>query len=319
MTKRNLLFTSFLVLVMLSGCAQKVEKTELIDNTPESTTSAPKETPADGYDELGGLWEMEAFYYKNQFISIHEDELLEDLYDTTFLAFDEDGTCQYWHSFITDAEYRRYEPDGASASMFLLDVQGTYFLDLQDEKLVKQEATDSKPQKAKYLVTLLDENTLQFDTFDPISGNAAAASEPMLFVKSTKERPENSFDIPVDDSSPAHDLPTERPDASALTSNIEDGASTGERNALQTAKDYLSVMAFSYTGLIEQLEYEGYSHSEAVYGADNCGADWFEQAAKSAKQYLEFMSFSRSSLIEQLEYEGFTHEQAIYGAEMNGY
>ena len=77
--------------------------------------------------------------------------------------------------------------------------------------------------------------------------------------------------------------------------------------------------AFSYTGLIEQLEYEGYSHTEAVYGADNCGADWNEQAAKSAANYLDYTSFSRSGLIEQLEYEGFTHSQAVYGVEQNGY
>lgn len=94
---------------------------------------------------------------------------------------------------------------------------------------------------------------------------------------------------------------------------------TGEKNALQSAKQYLTIMAFSYSGLIEQLEFEGYSTSEATYAADNCGADWNEQAAKSAKEYLSIMSFSRSGLIEQLEYEGFTHEQAVYGAEANGY
>lgn len=42
-------------------------------------------------------------------------------------------------------------------------------------------------------------------------------------------------------------------------------------------------MPFSYTGLIEQLEYEQYSHDDAVYAADNCGADWNEQAAKKHK------------------------------------
>ena len=94
---------------------------------------------------------------------------------------------------------------------------------------------------------------------------------------------------------------------------------TGQKNALRSAKDYLRVMAFSYTGLIEQLEYEGYSHDEAVYGVDNCGADWFEQAALSAKEYLEVMSFSRTGLIEQLQYEGFTYDQAVYGVEQNGY
>lgn len=94
---------------------------------------------------------------------------------------------------------------------------------------------------------------------------------------------------------------------------------TGERNAVKKARSYLEFSAFSYTGLISQLEFEGFSTSEATYGADNCGADWNEQAAKKAKSYLEFSSFSRSGLIEQLEFEGFTHSQAEYGVSQNGY
>ena len=78
-------------------------------------------------------------------------------------------------------------------------------------------------------------------------------------------------------------------------------------------------MAFSYSGLIEQLEFEGYTNSDATYAANNCGADWYEQAALSAKTYLNAMPFSRDGLIEQLQYEGFTYEQAAYGAEQNGY
>lgn len=93
----------------------------------------------------------------------------------------------------------------------------------------------------------------------------------------------------------------------------------GQSNALDSAKSYLSFMAFSYKGLIEQLEYEQFSHEDAVYAADHCGADWNEQAALSAKNYLDLMSFSRDGLIEQLEYEGFTHDQAVYGVEANGY
>lgn len=93
----------------------------------------------------------------------------------------------------------------------------------------------------------------------------------------------------------------------------------GQKNALNKALKYLELTAFSYDGLIEQLEYEQYSHEDAVYAADNCGADWNEQAAKKAEKYLELTAFSRAGLIEQLEYEGFTHEQAVYGAEANGY
>lgn len=96
-------------------------------------------------------------------------------------------------------------------------------------------------------------------------------------------------------------------------------ATTGKMNALKSAKHYLEFMPFSYKGLVEQLEYEKYSNAEAVYAADNCGADWNEQAVKKAKSYLDIMAFSKDSLIEQLEFEGFTHEQAVYGVTKNGY
>ena len=107
--------------------------------------------------------------------------------------------------------------------------------------------------------------------------------------------------------------------ASSNTAKSQSVSSAGEQNALQSAKQYLNSMAFSYSGLIEQLKYEGYSDSEAKYAADHCGADWKEQAAKAAKQYLDIMSFSRQSLIEQLEFEGYTYDQASYAATQNGY
>ena len=89
----------------------------------------------------------------------------------------------------------------------------------------------------------------------------------------------------------------------------------GQKNAVKKALSYLDFMAFSRKGLIEQLEYEGFSHDEAVYGVDKCGADWNEQAAKKAAEYLDFTSFSRDGLIDQLEYEGFTHSEAVYGVD----
>ena len=98
----------------------------------------------------------------------------------------------------------------------------------------------------------------------------------------------------------------------------QSSASTGEKNALKSAKQYLEFTSFSYTGLVEQLEYEGYSSKEAKYGADYCGADWNEQAAKSARNYLEFTAFSYSGLVEQLEYEGYSSEEAKYGVDRCG-
>lgn len=89
---------------------------------------------------------------------------------------------------------------------------------------------------------------------------------------------------------------------------------TGQINSLKRANSYLRYSAFSFQGLVDQLEYEGFSTSDAIYAAENCGADWNEQAVQKAKSYLKYSSFSKEGLIEQLEYEGFTKEQAIYGA-----
>lgn len=110
--------------------------------------------------------------------------------------------------------------------------------------------------------------------------------------------------------------------SSTVGENEADSENTGvtlsQRNAVKKAQSYLRVMAFSHDGLVEQLEYEQYSHEDAVYGADNCGADWNEQAEAKAKSYLKSMAFSYSGLIEQLEFEGFTNEQAVHGVDSCG-
>lgn len=99
---------------------------------------------------------------------------------------------------------------------------------------------------------------------------------------------------------------------------VEDNLSLGQKNALKSALSYLDYSAFSYSGLIGQLEYEGYTTEEATFAVDNCGTDWKEQALKSAKNYLDFSVFSYTGMITQLEYEGYTNEQAVYGADNCG-
>ena len=96
-----------------------------------------------------------------------------------------------------------------------------------------------------------------------------------------------------------------------LISN-EPAISVSQQQALRSAESYLRFMAFSRSGLIGQLEYEGFSTADAVYAVDHVNADWFAQAVLCAQSYLRFMPFSRSGLIAQLEYEGFTPEQAEY-------
>lgn len=92
-----------------------------------------------------------------------------------------------------------------------------------------------------------------------------------------------------------------------------------QKNALRTAESYLSFTSFSRQGLINQLEFEGYSTEDAMYAVDNITVDWNEQCAKKAESYLDFMAFSRDGLYGQLEFEGFTAEQIEYGLQSVGY
>ncbi len=99
----------------------------------------------------------------------------------------------------------------------------------------------------------------------------------------------------------------------------ESDLTMGQKNALKEAINILNYSEYSYSGMIERLEREEYTHEESVFAADNCGADWNEQAAKMAASCLKYSSYSREGLIARLEREGFTHEQAVYGVEQNGY
>lgn len=134
-----------------------------------------------------------------------------------------------------------------------------------------------------------------------------------VVVNDKKEEEEQSNTNSTTSSSSSTTTPSTSSNASTPS------PTTGEKNALRTAREYLNFSAFSYTGLIKQLEYEGYLTEEATYAADNCNANWNEQAAKSAKEYLDMSSFSRQELINQLIYEGYTQEQAEYGVTQNGY
>lgn len=94
--------------------------------------------------------------------------------------------------------------------------------------------------------------------------------------------------------------------------------SVSQSNARQKALDYLGYSAFSRTGLIKQLEFEGFSTADATYGVDALGTDWNEQAALKAAEYLDYSAFSRSGLIDQLVFEGFTPAEAEYGVSTTG-
>lgn len=130
---------------------------------------------------------------------------------------------------------------------------------------------------------------------------------------SSQEAPVSSKK-PITSSQASNEVTSKAPQTPIAPS----GGTASQRNAISKAKSYLRFSAFSYEGLIGQLEFEGFSHEDAIFGADNCGANWDEQAIKKAKSYLDFSAFSYKGLIGQLEYEKFTHAQAVYGTDNCG-
>jgi hypothetical protein len=97
-----------------------------------------------------------------------------------------------------------------------------------------------------------------------------------------------------------------------------------QRNAVRSAKQYLSISGFSRDGLINQLSSSygsGYEVADATVAVDSLGVDWNANAVRSAKQYLGISGFSCQGLIRQLSSDAgskYTVSQATYGARQAG-
>lgn len=128
------------------------------------------------------------------------------------------------------------------------------------------------------------------------------------FALAVASRPVSSATASVD--------PTLKPAPAKIT--------TAQRQALGSARDYLSMTGFSKAGLLHQLTSsagDGYSRSDATYAVNHVDADWNAEAVRVARDYLATMHFSRAGLINQLHSSagsGFTTKQATYAADKVG-
>lgn len=260
---------------------------------PEPITDAEPERNPEDVERLEGTWACSGVMLDGQLVMFSDVPELGDLYDQT-LTINSDGTYILIDTFSHRGVWAPMgsQPFEGFDHSYLFSKQYDITYSFENDQLTSEETKNS----ASYIISLSENMPNHLVWLEKVDG------EPILFLFQRDGGNTGSS--------------TAAPPAAATPPAT---ATMGEQNALKTAHAYLDTMAFSYSGLIEQLEYEGYTHSEAVYGADHCGADWNEQAALSAASYLDVMSFSRSGLIEQLEYEGFTHAQAVYGVEQNGY
>ena len=158
-----------------------------------------------------------------------------------------------------------------------------------------------------------------------IFGTAAIVSL-VLFAVTTDDTKKNTELVPqpvVEKTSDDIIPTTTQKAANPATNEIQipptaPSETVSQKNAVKKAKSYLGFTAFSRDGLVAQLEFEKFTHVDALYGANNSGADWNEQAAKKAKQSMDISAYSRGSLIEQLMFEKFTQAQAEFGANSVG-
>ena len=146
-------------------------------------------------------------------------------------------------------------------------------------------------------------------------GADTTTSESIAAPAATSSAPIETYVAPAPE--PAEPAPAPEEPAPA-PAPAEPQFSVSEQNAIEKAESYLEFSAFSKKGLIEQLEFEGFSNADANVAVANISVNWKAQAVKKAQSYLEFSSFSRSSLIAQLKFEGFTSAQAKYGATQVG-
>lgn len=174
------------------------------------------------------------------------------------------------------------------------------------------------PKPAKWVVSAVFGLFLLIGVFTDspeTTSNTQAKQQQVTLAPQTQVTVETTQEIAKTTATTA---PTQAKQVAKPTTPPVTSETVSQKNAIKKAKSYLDYSGFSRDGLVDQLEYEQFSHEDAVYGADNAGGNWMEEAAQKAQSYMEYSAFSRGSLIEQLKYEKFTQEQAEYGANSVG-
>lgn len=320
---------AMLALSMCTGCTSYKERVKANNQTEEITDRESDDLKAKSF-EIGDFTIYLPEYFQNvvstkEELSFRTDEGYPILTITlTDMELNSEAADAFMDALKdrddfmedTDTSYGIRTLKRAGRTVYYSEVTGN--LTLNDDDSDNDTSTPSKcfiyllsnNNKTSFISMILIQPNegLKYDyenEFDNIVDN--------VVVNDKKEEEEQSNTNSTTSSSSSTTTPSTSSNASTPS------PTTGEKNALRSAREYLNFSAFSYTGLIHQLEYEGYSTEEATYAADNCNANWNEQAAKSAKEYLDMSSFSRQELINQLIYGGYTQEQAEYGVTQNGY
>ena len=300
--KRSFLFVLLLCLIILfNGCKQ-----EEVAVAPETTAAVIVHTP----NIIVGEWVAGGLVSNGSIYDFSTNSALADLYDTNWVYINDDGSFQLQNGIYSNQGTWDEATIENAEHFYVFSQTEAIRFSTENGKLKEAASENTKTYYGAFLDSshnvLLVYEDLEEGTSSLIYLRDGKQSHLSSMMNGNIATPKADEKQPASNNKPSSGK-TNAPPSQSITS--------GQRNALKAAQNYLDFMPFSHSGLIEQLEFEGYTHAEATYAADNCGANWYEQAARAAKNYLDFMAFSRSSLIEQLEFDGYTHDQAVYGVD----
>lgn len=156
------------------------------------------------------------------------------------MNFYEDGTFLCWSFFNEEGTYEKQEN-----GTFLLKVERVFMRNMSSDGLVEKDAENSS--LSSYLITPLDENTFLRSELEPRTGPSSISTTDFVYVRSRKESEyiQNNKTSLKDSSSTKENNNSAETQVENVTSEM--------KNALKSAQSYLSIMPFSYSGLIEQL------------------------------------------------------------------
>lgn len=187
-----------------------------------------------------------------------------------------------------------------------------------EQTTADEQSTDAEPSQAPEPAPVVEEPALTVPSV--VGATVGEARATLSELGLTLDAGGATDEAVIDSQEPTAGQETEEGATVAIAATEPAPPMTlSQSNAVSKAQDYLDYMGFSRTGLIEQLEYEGYSVEDATFAVDHLAPDWNAEAAEKAQSYLDMMAFSREGLYDQLAYEDFTPEQIDFALAAVGY
>ena len=132
--------------------------------------------------QIEGEWKVGAMYYEGHLIDVEDVPAIKQLYDTNIITVKEDGTFVYINKIWGERGPVK-KLDETNEDTFLLDAEEGFKYVFEDGEF-KQEPADEKQTIKKYIVTVLDENTIEVSEYDDAMQKASADADPFVYVKS---------------------------------------------------------------------------------------------------------------------------------------